>query len=561
VTDRVVSRRRVAFAGIVAVGAAIATGELAAGLVPGIPSPLLSIGRQIVDHQPPGAKDFMTNLFGTADKLVLQIVIVAAALLIGAGIGMLAARRTEVAGALIAAFAAAGFVASIGDPDAVTVLAAAGAAAEALVGMWVLNWLVPLALGAEPASAGGDARKAPRKAPRPSPAIPLSGVAAVRRAGAVEPKAIKAGSPSWRGATRDGVGSMPSWSRRTLLQRGGAIAVGSVAATAVGRVLLERQRTPTTAAALPPPKSVPNLPTGADLGIPGLTPIVVPNDRFYRIDTALIPPNVDVTSWSLKVTGMVDHPLELTFDQLTQLPIIEQYVTIACVSNYVGGDLVGNTAWRGVPLRTVLAMAGVQAGATQLVGRSVDGFTVGMPTSWVMDEARVPMIAIGMNGKPLPREHGYPARLIVPGLYGYVSATKWLSELQLTTLEAFDAYWVPLGWAKEAPILTQSRIDVPGSGANVKVGPVTVAGVAWAPDRGVTKVEVAIDGAWHDARLSAPISTATWVQWLYDWDATAGDHQIEVRATDGTGTVQTADQSPPAPDGARGHHTIGVHVG
>ena len=555
--DRAVPRRLVAFAGVVAVGAAIGIGELAAGLVPGIPSPLLSIGRQIVDHQPPGAKDFMTSLFGTADKLVLQVVIVAAALLIGAGIGLLATRRAELAGAVVAAFAAAGVVASIGDPDAVTVLAAAGAAAEALIGMRVLNWLIPVALGSPPGSTEGLAPNAPR----PSPAIPLSGVAAVKRAGALEPKTIKAGSPSWRGGSRDAARSMPSWSRRTLLQRGGAIAIGSIAATAVGRVLLERQRTPTTAAALPPPKSVPALPTGADLSIPGLTPIVVPNDKFYRIDTALIPPNVDVTSWSLKVTGMVDHPVELTYGELIQLPIIEQYVTIACVSNYVGGDLVGNTAWRGVPLRTVLAMAGVQAGATQLVGRSIDGFTVGMPTAWVMDESRTPMIAIGMNGKPLPREHGYPARLIVPGLYGYVSATKWLTELQLTTLESFDAYWVPLGWAKEAPILTQSRIDVPGSGANLKVGPVTVAGVAWAPDRSVTKVEVAIDGAWHDARLSAPISSATWVQWLYDWDATAGDHQIEVRATDGTGTVQTADHSPLAPDGARGHHTIGVHVG
>jgi DMSO/TMAO reductase YedYZ molybdopterin-dependent catalytic subunit len=557
VIDRPPSRRRLAFTGIVAVTAAIATGELAAGLLAGIPSPLLSIGRQIVNLQPPGAKDFMTNLFGTADKLVLQIVIVAAALLIGAGIGLLAARRRELAGAVIAVFAAAGFVASFGDPDAVTVLAAAGAAAEALVGMWVLNWLVPVAGGASP----GSTEPVARKAPRPSPAIPLSGVAAVKRASAVEPKAVRAGSPRWRGGARDSAGSMPSWSRRTLLQRGGAIAVGSIAATAVGRVLLERQRTPTTAAALPPPKSVPALPTGADLAIPGLTPIVVPNDKFYRIDTALIPPNVDVTSWSLKVTGMVDHPVELTYDELIQLPIIEQYVTIACVSNYVGGDLVGNTLWRGVPLRTLLAMAGVHPGATQLVGRSVDGFTVGMPTSWVMDEARVPMIAIGMNGKPLPRDHGYPARLIVPGLYGYVSATKWLSELQLTTLEAFDAYWVPLGWAKEAPILTQSRIDVPGSGTNLKSGQVTVAGVAWAPDRGVTKVEVAVDGAWHDARLSAPISAATWVQWLYDWNATPGDHRIEVRATDGTGTVQTSDQSPPAPDGARGHHTIGVHVG
>jgi DMSO/TMAO reductase YedYZ molybdopterin-dependent catalytic subunit len=558
VTDRAVSRWRLAFAGIIAVGAAIATGELAAGLVPGIPSPLLSIGRQVIALQPPGAKDFVTSLFGTADKLALQVVIVAAALLIGAGVGVLAARRSELAGGVIGVFAAAGFFASLGDPDAVTVLAAAGAAAEALVGMWMLSWLVPVALGRPRRSADGAARKA---RPRPSPAIPLSGVAAVKRAATVEPKAVKAGATSWRGAAGDGPGSMPIWSRRTLLQRGGAVAVASIAATAVGRVLLERQRTPTTAAALPPPKSVPTLPTGADLSIPGLTPVVVPNDKFYRIDTALIPPNVDVTTWKVTVTGMVDHPVELTFDELIQLPIIEQYVTIACVSNYVGGDLVGNTLWRGVPLRTVLAMAGVQAGATQLVGRSIDGFTVGMPTSWVMDQARTPMIAIGMNGKPLPREHGYPARLIVPGLYGYVSATKWLTELQLTTLEAFDAYWVPLGWAKEAPILTQSRIDIPQSGANLKAGHVAVAGVAWAPDRGVSKVEVAIDGAWHDARLSAPISSATWVQWLYDWDATAGDHQIEVRATDGTGVVQTADHSPPAPDGARGHHTIGVHVG
>ncbi len=559
-TDRASSRRRTAFAGIVAVGAAIATGELAAGLVPGIPSPLLAIGRQVVNLQPPGAKDFVASLFGTADKLALQIVILGATLLIGAGVGLLAARRPELAGAVIALFAAAGFFASIGDPDMVTVLAAAGAAAEAFVGMWGLKWLIPVALDRSREDGGGGAHPAEARPPRPSSAIPLSGVAAVR-AGAVEPKAIKAGSPSWRGGAADAAGSMPSWSRRTLLQRGGSVAVASIAATAVGRVLLERQRTPTTAATLPPPKSVPALPTGADLSIPGLTPIVVPNDHFYRIDTALIPPNVDVTTWSVKVTGMVDHPVELTYDELVQLPIIEQYVTIACVSNYVGGDLVGNTLWRGVPLRTVLAMAGVQAGATQLVGRSVDGFTVGMPTAWVMDEARVPMIAIGMNDTPLPREHGYPARLIVPGLYGYVSATKWLTELQLTTLEAFDAYWVPLGWSKEAPILTQSRIDVPSSGARLPVGHVAVAGVAWAPDRGVTKVEVAIDGTWHDARLSAPISPATWVQWLYDWDAAAGDHQIEVRATDGSGVVQTADHSPPAPDGARGHHTFGIHIG
>jgi hypothetical protein len=212
-------------------------------------------------------------------------------------------------------------------------------------------------------------------------------------------------------------------------------------------------------------------------------------------------------------------------------------------------------------LRDVLAKAGVRPEATQIVGRAVDGFTVGFPTEWAMDPARDPMVAIGMNDALLPAEHGYPARLIVPGLYGYVSATKWLSEIELTTLEAFDAYWVPLGWSKLGPILTQSRIDLPHPG-RVAAGLVPVAGVAWAPDRGISKVEVRIDtGDWQPATLSAAISKATWVQWRYDWQATPGDHRIEVRATDGTGEVQTDEVTPPAPDGARGHHHINVSVG
>jgi DMSO/TMAO reductase YedYZ molybdopterin-dependent catalytic subunit len=521
VADRSVPRWRLAFAGVAAVASAIATGELAAGVLAGVPSPVLSIGRLVVALQPPGAKDVVTNLFGTADKLALQVVIVAAAVAIGAGLGLLAARRFQLAATVIAAFAALGFVASLGDPDSVTTLAAAGAGAEAVVGIWVLGWLVPVALGTSPATAG------------------TSGA---------------------QGAGRPRAGSMPDWTRRALLLRGGAVAVVSIAGGAVGRALLESQRTPTTSVALPIPGQPATLPAGADFTIPDLTPIVIPNDRFYRIDTALIPPNVDVTTWTLKVTGLVDREVELTYGELIQLPIVEQYVTIACVSNTVGGDLVGNASWRGVPLRTVLGMAGVHPDATQLVGRSVDGFTVGMPTSWVMDESRVPLIAIGMNGQPLPRAHGFPARLIVPGLFGYVSATKWLTELQLTTLEAFDAYWVPLGWAKEGPILTQSRIDLPKAGVSVPAGRVTVAGVAWAPDRGVSRVEVSIDGQWHDARLSSPISKATWVQWLYDWDATSGNHTLEVRATDGNGVVQTADRSDPPPDGARGHMIVGVQV-
>jgi DMSO/TMAO reductase YedYZ molybdopterin-dependent catalytic subunit len=271
---------------------------------------------------------------------------------------------------------------------------------------------------------------------------------------------------------------------------------------------------------------------------------------------------VDREAWRLKVTGLVDHPVELTYAELVALPIIEQFVTIACVSNEVGGDLVGNAKWTGVALRDVLAMAGVQANADQLVGRSVDGFTAGMPVEWVMDASRVPMIAVGMNDQPLSREHGYPARLIIPGLYGYVSATKWLAELELTRFDAFQAFWIPRGWAAKAPILTQSRIDVPAFGATVPAGRTPIAGVAWAPDRGIRAVEVNVDGTgWVPAKLSTPISSSTWVQWLYAWEATPGAHAIEVRATDGTGEVQTESRSAPAPDGARGHHRIQVQVG
>jgi DMSO/TMAO reductase YedYZ molybdopterin-dependent catalytic subunit len=523
-----------ALAGIIAVAAALATGELLAGLLPGVPSPLLSVAQFIVDHQPPGAKDFVVGLFGTNDKAALQVFVVLVALAIGAILGIQSARRPSLATTVIGAFAGVGFLASLSDPQTVLLLALAAAAAETVVGSWVLGWLLralpPPAAGGS--AAGGFAAERPRK----------------RRNGA--------------SAT-----AMPDWTRRRMLQRGGTIAIASIAAATVGRWLLERSRAPAPPGAIPEPARPATLPGGGDLATTGLsnaglTPIVVPNDDFYRIDTALLLPSVDIKTWTLRVHGLVDRETVLTYDQLSSLPIIEQFVTIACVSNEVGGNLVGNAAWRGVPLRTLLDMAGVQPAATQLVGRSVDGFTVGMPLSWVTDKQRTPMIAIGMNGQPLPQLHGYPARLIVPGLYGYVSATKWLSELELTTLDAFDAYWVKLGWAKEAPILTQSRIDVPRDGAHVAAGTVAIAGVAWAPDRGIQGVEVSIDqGPWQPARLSAAISDATWVQWLVSWNAASGNHSIEVRATDGTGAMQAENVTPPLPDGARGHHRVAVRVG
>ncbi len=285
----------------------------------------------------------------------------------------------------------------------------------------------------------------------------------------------------------------------------------------------------------------------------------MPNDQFYRIDTALLTPSVDNATWTLRIHGLVERETTLTWEELVGLPMFEQYVTISCVSNEVGGRLVGNAKWTGVRLRDVLDLAGVSASASQLVGRAVDGWTAGMPTAWVMDPAREPMIAVKMNDQPLPPAHGFPARLIVPGLYGYVSATKWLAELELTTLEAFDGYWVPLGWAKEAPILTQSRIDTPRG--SVKAGRVPIAGIAWAPDRGVSKVEVSIDDTWYEATLSQPISDATWVQWVLPWDATSGNHTIRVRATDGNGVVQEETPTPPAPDGARGFDVVSLNVG
>jgi DMSO/TMAO reductase YedYZ molybdopterin-dependent catalytic subunit len=554
-----VDGRLAALAGILAVGAALAAGELVAGLVAGVPSPLVAIAQAIVDYQPPGAKDFVVGLFGTNDKLALQVFVVLVALAVGAVLGDQARRRGEGLGTtVIAVFAAVGLLASMRDPTAIVVFVALGAAVETLVGSWVLGWLLSAA-GARPGRARGAA-----------PAHPSAGIGAASGAGggpARGPAANGRGKRAKVARTTPARGGMPDWTRRSLLIRGAGVAVGSVAAAAIGRSLVNRAHAPAPAGSLPEPAQAAALPAGAsiataDLTSEGLTPIVVPNDDFYRIDTALLPPSVDLKSWTLRIHGMVDHETVLTYDQLTSLPIIEQFVTIACVSNEVGGNLVGNAAWRGVELRRVLAMAGVQQGATQLVGRSVDGFTVGMPVEWVMDQSRTPMIAVGMNGQPLPQLHGFPARLIVPGLYGYVSATKWLSELELTTFEAFDAYWVNLGWAQKAPILTQSRIDVPHDGTTVKAGQQPIAGVAWAPDRGISLVEVAVDGGpWQPAQLSAAISKATWVQWLLPWNATAGSHTIEVRATDGTGAVQAVNVTDPFPDGARGHHRITVRVG
>ena len=507
------TRLLAAAAGAAAAGLALGVSEAIAALLAGATSLVAAVGQVVIDLQPPGAKDFVVALFGTNDKLALEVIVVLAALGFGAALGVIALRRFIVAALGFAAFGVLGFVAALGDPLANPAIVAVQSAVCVGIALQTLGWLLAHAPSAAPAEAGG----------------------------------ARAGSDP---------------ARRSFLLRTGAVGLSALVVGVGGRSLLDQSRSaPITSGQLPPASdTVPPLAAGADLAstTPGLTPIVVPNERFYRIDTALLVPSVDVATWTLRVHGLVERETTLSWDELLALPMFEQFVTIACVSNEVGGGLVGNAKWTGVRLRDVLDIAGVSSAATQLVGRSVDGFTAGMPTAWVMDPEREPMIAVQMNDEPLPPAHGYPARLIVPGLYGYVSATKWLSELELTTLDDFDGYWIPLGWAKEAPILTQSRIDTPRGSINA--GRVPIAGIAWAPDRGIAKVEVGIDGEWHEADLSVPISDATWVQWVAAWDATPGRHRISVRATDGDGALQEELPSPPAPDGARGWHTIEVSV-
>lgn len=291
-----------------------------------------------------------------------------------------------------------------------------------------------------------------------------------------------------------------------------------------------------------------------------MQPLVTTNPAFYRIDTALAVPAVDPATWVLKVTGMVDREVELTFADLLAKPMTERHITIACVSNNVGGDLIGNARWLGWPVRELLALAGPRAGADMVLSTSADGWTAGTPLE-VLRDGRDALLAVGMNGEPLPLEHGFPVRLVVPGLYGYVSATKWVIGLKVTGFADDVAYWTPRGWFERGPIKTSSRIDVPRTGRPVKAGTVLFGGVAWAQHTGIEKVELRVNrGPWRPAELAPGISVDTWYQWKLGIDLTEGRYEVQVRATDLAGKLQEEQSRPVAPDGATGLHTIRVDV-
>jgi DMSO/TMAO reductase YedYZ molybdopterin-dependent catalytic subunit len=312
---------------------------------------------------------------------------------------------------------------------------------------------------------------------------------------------------------------------------------------------------------LPAPASPVVTPSaGVEVGVPGVVPFRVSNADFYRIDTALVSPRVDSGSWRLRVHGLVDREVTVDYAGLLASRLVERDVTLACVSNEIGGDLIGNARWLGLPIAELLRRAGPRPEADMVLSASADGWTASTPLAVLLD-GRDALLAVGMNGEPLPIEHGFPVRMVVPGLYGYVSATKWVVDLEVTRFDRATAYWTTRGWSDRGPVKTQSRIDVPQDGAQVRTGRVALAGVAWAQHRGITRVEVRVDdGPWLAARLAAVPSADTWRQWVLPWDAVPGRHRVQVRATDGTGAVQTERQTPPEPDGATGLHTITVHV-
>ncbi|HET6478771.1 MAG TPA: molybdopterin-dependent oxidoreductase [Actinoplanes sp.] len=363
--------------------------------------------------------------------------------------------------------------------------------------------------------------------------------------------AALAGLMLWWLLRRRGAPGGVQLDRRGFL-RAAALVAGGAALASAGTVAVRRTGGADRAAV--------KLPAATDPGPSGSPSLITPNRDFYRVDTALTVPRIDVDSWSLRVYGMVGQERKITFAELLAMPLVARAVTMTCVSNEIGGPYLGTAKWLGVPLAPLLRSVGVSAGADQLVAHSVDGMTIGTPVATLLD-GRDAMLAVGMNGEPLPLEHGFPVRMLTPGVYGYAGSCKWLTALELTTFDKFDAYWVERGWAAQAPVKTGSRIDHPRPFAQPARGTVTVAGVAWAQQRGIEAVEVRVDdGPWESAELLSAPSVDTWVQWRYRWRAGPGPHSLAVRATDRTGAVQAEDRATPFPSGATGRHTITVTV-
>ncbi|MGW9585438.1 molybdopterin-dependent oxidoreductase [Microbacterium sp. NPDC055455] len=502
-----------AVAGVISGLVFLAAAELVALLVAREASPVLAVGSFVIDVIPQPLKELAISTFGEYDKI---------ALLVGLGL------------AVVIASAVAGVLQFLRPPLGVIALAVAGALSVAAIvtraGATPLAFVPPV-IGALAGSVALSLLCRRLRAWQRSVATP---------AVAAEPSDDSA----------------PAIDRRRFFVLAGiagvsAVVVGITAravtvATSSVEAIRQRLR-------LPAPRSSVTIPDGAELDVPGITPLFTPTADFYRVDTALTVPTVDPAAWRLVIDGMVDQRIELTFDELLAMGLDEYAITLTCVSNVVGGDLVGNAMWLGVPIRDVLRLAGPQADADMVLSRSVDGYTASTPLSALTDDGLDAILAVGMNGEPLPPEHGFPVRMVVPGLYGYVSATKWVTELTVTTFERDEAYWTPRGYSAQAPIKFSSRIDTPKIGKTVSAGRIPIAGVAWAQSVGIEAVEVRIDdGEWQRATLSTPINSDTWVQWVMEWDAAPGTHYVSVRAINKNGELQLEEPAPIAPNGSSG---------
>ncbi|GAB1818022.1 molybdopterin-dependent oxidoreductase [Herbidospora sp. RD11066] len=536
---------RGAFAAAVALG----VGELAAIAVRPSASPLVAVGGAVIDATPAGVKDFAIRTFGVYDKAVLigAMVVVVGAVMLALG------RRPLFAGVAIGCGAGFAALVAAGRPGA-DLLDVVPSVVSGLAGSAAL-WLAVASDGQRVRPPGeSSAPEGPRLA---AASLSAAGSYGGRRFNERVPESSWAERRASKGWASRGPGSE---GRRILLVGSFGLLIAAAVGGVAGRVAGAGQAVAATFRLPRPASPAKPLPAGVDLRVPGLTPFTTLNRDFYRVDTALVVPRVDPRNWTLRITGMVDRPLEIDFADLLARPLVERDITLTCVSNEVGGPYAGHARWLGAPLLDLLREAGVRRGADQLLSTSADGFTCGTPLTAVMD-GRDALLAVAMNGDVLPAEHGFPARMVIPGLYGYASATKWVVELKLTTFAAEQAYWVRRGWAPDGEIKTMSRIDVPAPLARVQPGPVQVAGVAWAQRRGVAAVEVrADDGPWSPARLAEVPGIDTWRQWTWTWQATPGTHRLEVRATDGAGRTQQVARVPPFPDGATGHHSIVVTV-
>lgn len=500
---------RGALVGLVAGGAGLAVGELVAVATGEASSPVVAAGDWAISITPTWLEQFAIRNFGSNDKSVLLGGVYATLAVGAAADGVLARSRLTIASLLTAAFGVVGAVAAVTRPAAHT------------------NWVLPSLLAG------------------------LVAALVLRRLTAL--------------SLRESAPSAESDERRRFVLGTLGTAAGALVAGYGGDAWIKARYNVSAARAkvvLPTPKAVlPEPPASVHPNVVGLRSFFTPNSEFYRVDTALTLPQVDPDDWKLTIHGMVDRPFEITFDELLSYAFEEHDMTLTCVSNPVGGPYMGNARWLGTPLAPLLRRAGVHSGADMILSTSTDGMTIGSPVEAVLD-GREAMLAIAMNGEALPVKHGFPCRMLIPGLYGYVSATKWLTDLHLTTFASSDAYWTPRGYSPQAPVKTASRIDVPASGATVPAGTVVLAGTAWATHRGIAAVEVRIDnGAWREATLATSDTPDTWRQWSYQWeDAPKGSHAVKVRATDGTGAVQTSAVQGVVPNGATGYHGITVRV-